>query len=79
MLVSFSLRWRNSVQIDAIPPRSFAVSDLIPLARAHCIPRRGHEHRLPPAQIAELMPQLPGWALAENDHALVKTFAFPDY
>ncbi len=55
------------------------MSDLIPLAQARCIPRRGHEHRLPPAQIAELMPQLPGWALAENGHALVKTYTFPDY
>ena len=39
----------------------------------------GQEHRLPPAQVAELMPQLPGWELAENGHALVKTFPFPDY
>ena len=42
------------------------MSDLIPLAQAHCIPRRGHEHRLPPARIAELMPQLPGWELADD-------------
>ncbi len=55
------------------------MSDLIPLAQAHCIPRRGHEHRLPPARIAELMPQLPGWELAENGHALVKSFTFADY
>jgi 4a-hydroxytetrahydrobiopterin dehydratase len=55
------------------------MTDLVPLAQAHCIPRRGHEHRLPPAQVAELMPQLPGWELAENGHALVKTFTFPDY
>ncbi len=43
------------------------MSDLVPLAQAHCVPRRGHEHRLPPAQIAELMPQLPGWELADPD------------
>jgi 4a-hydroxytetrahydrobiopterin dehydratase len=55
------------------------MTDLIALAQAHCTPRRGHEHRLPPAQITELMPQLSGWALAENDHALVKTFTFDDY
>ena len=55
------------------------MSDLIPLAQAHCIPRRGHQHRLAPARIAELMPQLPGWELVENGHALSKTFTFEDY
>jgi 4a-hydroxytetrahydrobiopterin dehydratase len=79
VLVGFSLRWRKSVQLRAILHRSSAVSDLIPLAQAHCIPRRGHQHRLTPARIAELMPQLPGWEVVENGHALLKTFAFPDY
>jgi 4a-hydroxytetrahydrobiopterin dehydratase len=55
------------------------MSDLIPLAQAHCSPLRGHEHRLSPARIAELMPQISGWELAENSHALVKTFNFTDY
>jgi 4a-hydroxytetrahydrobiopterin dehydratase len=55
------------------------MSDLIPLAQAHCTPLRGHEHRLSPARIAELLPQIPGWELAENSHSLVKTFNFPDY
>ncbi len=55
------------------------MSDLIPLAQAHCIPRRGHEHRLSQARIAEYLPQLPGWALAEDGRALVKTFTFADY
>ena len=55
------------------------MSDLVPLAQAHCIPRRGHEHRLPPARIAELMPQLPSWELTEHGHALAKTFVFADY
>ncbi|MDE2406689.1 MAG: 4a-hydroxytetrahydrobiopterin dehydratase [Xanthomonadaceae bacterium] len=55
------------------------MNDLIPLARAHCVPRRGHEHRLTAASIRELMPQLPGWALEEDGHALCKTFTFPDY
>ena len=53
--------------------------DLIPLAQAHCIARHGHEHRLTAASIRELLPQLPGWALAEDGHALCKTFRFPDY
>ena len=55
------------------------MTDLIPLARAHCLPRRGHEHRLGQARIAELMPQLPGWELAEEGRALVRTFRFKDY
>ena len=54
------------------------MTDLIPLARAHCLPRRGHEHRLGQARIAELMPQL-GWELAEEGRALLRTFAFKDY
>ena len=55
------------------------MTDLIPLARAHCLPRRGHEHRLGQARIAELMPQLPGWELAEDGRALLRTFAFKNY
>ena len=55
------------------------MTDLIPLARAHCLPRRGHEHRLGQARIAELMPLLPGWELAVDGRALLRTFAFKDY
>ena len=55
------------------------MTDLIPLARAHCLPRRGHDHRLGQARIAEHMPQLPGWELAEEGRALLRTFAFKDY
>ena len=55
------------------------MSDLIPLARAHCVPLRGSEHRLPPARIAELLPQIPGWELAEEGHALLRTFPFDNY
>src|SRR5690606_28708653 len=53
--------------------------DLIPLAQAHCIPRKGSEHRLGQARLAELLPQLPGWELAENGLALVRTFRFDNY
>ena len=55
------------------------MSDLIPLARARCTNRRGHEHRLTEASIRELLPQVPGWELVEHGHALSRTFAFPDY
>jgi 4a-hydroxytetrahydrobiopterin dehydratase len=76
---------RAEQRSDSCPPhQESTMSDLIPLARAHCLPRRGHEHRLTAASIAELMPQLPGWELAEDPAskhavALVKTFEFPDY
>jgi 4a-hydroxytetrahydrobiopterin dehydratase len=53
--------------------------DLIPLAQAHCTPRKGHEHRLTEARIRELLPDVPGWELVEDAHALVKTFRFRDY
>ena len=55
------------------------MSDLIPLAKAHCIARRGSEFRLTEARIRELQPEVPGWELVENGHALSKTFKFKDY
>jgi 4a-hydroxytetrahydrobiopterin dehydratase len=55
------------------------MTDLIPLPDAHCIPRKGSEHRLSEARIRELMPELPGWELVENGHALKKTFTFKNY
>ena len=55
------------------------MNDLIPLAQAHCITRRGAEHRLSEARVRELMPQLAGWEVAENGHALTRTFRFDDY
>ncbi|GHA74355.1 4a-hydroxytetrahydrobiopterin dehydratase [Cognatilysobacter bugurensis] len=55
------------------------MNDLIPLAEAHCIVRHGSEHRLSEARVRELMPEIPGWELAEQGRALTKTFSFPDY
>ena len=55
------------------------MSDLIALADAHCIARKGSEHKLTEARVRELMPEIPGWDLAEGGHALVKTFKFQDY
>jgi len=55
------------------------MSDLVPLVQAHCIPRRGGEHRLGEARIRELLPEVPGWELAENGRALTRTFRFDDY
>jgi 4a-hydroxytetrahydrobiopterin dehydratase len=55
------------------------MNDLVPLAQAHCIARKGNEHRLTEARVRELLPDVPGWSVAENGHALSKTFAFTDY
>lgn len=55
------------------------MTDLIPLAHAHCLPRKGHEHKLADARVAELMPQVPGWDLAEEGRALTRTYRFKDY
>ena len=55
------------------------MADLVPLAQARCMPRRGSEHRLTDASIRELLPQVPDWELAENGHALSRTFSFKDY
>ena len=55
------------------------MNDLIPLAQAHCIARKGVDHRLTEARVRELLPQVPGWQCVENGHALSRTFNFPDY
>lgn len=55
------------------------MTDLIPLEQAHCLPRKGSDHKLGEARLAELLPQVPGWELAEAGMALTRTFRFPDY
>ena len=55
------------------------MSDLIALADAHCIPRKGSEHKLTQARVRELLPDVAGWELVEDGHALSKTFRFKDY
>jgi 4a-hydroxytetrahydrobiopterin dehydratase len=55
------------------------MTDLVPLAQAHCMPRRGSEHRLNEARVRELLPEVPGWDLVEGGHALSKTFQFANY
>ena len=55
------------------------MSDLIALADAHCIPRKGSEHKLTEARVRELLPDVPGWELVEDGHVLSKTFKFKDY
>src|SRR6478672_3804910 len=56
-----------------------AKNDLIPLDEAHCLPRRGSEHRLTEARVRELLPEVPEWEVVEDGHALTRTFRFPDY
>ena len=55
------------------------MSDLVPLSQAHCLPRRGSEHKLSEARVRELMPEVPGWELIEDGHALSKIYSFKNY
>ena len=55
------------------------MSDLIALADARGIPRKGSEHKLTAARVRELLPEIPGWEVVEDGHALVKTYKFKDY
>ena len=55
------------------------MTDLIPLARAHCSARQGSGHRLGEARVRELLARVPGWELADDGRALVRTFLFDDY
>lgn len=55
------------------------MSDLVPLSLAHCLPRRGSEHKLSEARVRELLPEVPGWELIEDGHALSKTYSFKNY
>ena len=55
------------------------MSDLIALADAGGDPRKGSEHKLTAARVRELLPEIPGWEVVEDGHALVKTFKFKDY
>ncbi|HEL7751079.1 TPA: 4a-hydroxytetrahydrobiopterin dehydratase [Stenotrophomonas maltophilia] len=55
------------------------MADLIPLAQASCVPRKGSDHKLGEARLAELLPQVPGWELSEGGQALLRTFRFKNY
>ena len=60
------------------------MNDLTPLAQAHCVARRGSEHRLCEARVRELLLEVPGWELivdpvSKQGHALTRTFSFDDY
>lgn len=49
------------------------------LASRHCQPRKGKEHALDAAQVAELLRQVPGWQLRHDGKAIVKDFRFADF
>ncbi|KZC22768.1 4a-hydroxytetrahydrobiopterin dehydratase [Rhodanobacter thiooxydans] len=49
------------------------------LASRHCQPRKGTEHALDTAQVAELLQQVPGWQLRHDGKAIVKDFRFADF
>lgn len=49
------------------------------LATRHCQPRKGSEHALDAAQVADLLRELPGWQLRDDGMAIVKDFSFADF
>ncbi|KRE88971.1 pterin dehydratase [Frateuria sp. Soil773] len=49
------------------------------LATQHCQPRKGPEHAVAPAQIAQWLRQLPGWQLSDDGKAIAKDFRFGDF
>ena len=49
------------------------------LARQHCRPLRGLEHRLSADAVAARLAALPGWELIEDGAAIGRTFRFDDY
>lgn len=55
------------------------MNDMIPLAQAHCVPRKGTEHRLDQARVRELQRQVSDWNVVEEGRALSRTFEFKDY
>ena len=55
------------------------MNDTIPLGQAHCVQRKGPEHRLSEARDRELHQELPEWAVVEDGHALSRTFEFKNY
>ena len=55
------------------------MTDTTPLVQGHCKARSGSGHLLAQARIDALLPQLPGWELAEQGKALARTFGFKDY
>ena len=55
------------------------MTNMIPLVQARCSPRSGASHRLGAADLRTLLPQVPGWELVEDGHAISKTFGFDDY
>jgi len=49
------------------------------LSNQHCQARKGKEHALAAAKVAELLQVLPGWQLREDGKAIVKDFKFEDF
>ena len=49
------------------------------LSSRHCQPRKGKEHALGTAEIADLLRALPGWQLHDDDKAIAKDCKFEDF
>ncbi len=49
------------------------------LSTKHCQPCKGKEHALNTTEVAELLKQVPGWELRDDDKAIAKDFKFKDF
>ena len=49
------------------------------LATLHCQPCKGRKDALDAAQVADLLRQLPGWQLRDENMAITKEFRFADF
>lgn len=49
------------------------------LAEMHCQPRHGDGDRLPKSEVHRLLGDVPHWSLAEDGHAIHRSYHFPDF
>lgn len=64
--------------MPARSPSTVNEAQMPTLAEQHCTPRRGEDHRLPPAQIESLLAELPDWRIA-SDGLIERCYRFPDF
>lgn len=49
------------------------------LCSRSCVPCRGDTPRLSGSEVEALLPELPGWVLADDGRQLRRRFSFPDF
>jgi 4a-hydroxytetrahydrobiopterin dehydratase len=64
--------------MTASPLRTVNDTPMPALAEQHCTPRRGPDDRLPAAEVATLLEELPEWRIAA-DGLIEREYRFPDF